>query len=67
MYTLSESRSSSAIAWARFLSIDEWTLDLICHFLRRHICRRVDNGSFLPKASLSTWLMAVDKPLSCTE
>ena len=64
MYDLSESRSSSAMAWARFLSTDECTRERICHFLSLHICSLVDRGSFLPKASRSTRPMAVDKPLS---
>ena len=46
--------------------MDEWTRLRICHFLSRHICSLVDRGSFLPKASLSTWLMAVERPLSWT-
>ena len=64
MFTLLDSRSSSAMACARFRSLDECTRLRICHFLRRHICSLVDRGSFLPKASLSTWLMVVDNPLS---
>src|SRR5665647_241949 len=67
MFTLLAKRSSSDIACARFRSVDEWTLLLICHFRRRHIWSRVDWGSFLPNASRSIWLMVVDNPLSWIE
>ena len=64
MKILPANRSSSLMACERLRSTEEWTLLRICHFLRRHICSLVDIGSFLPSASLSTWLIVVDNPLS---
>src|SRR5207245_10907147 len=64
---LSVRRSSSAIAWARLRSDDECTLVRICHFRRRSISILVSKGSCLPNASLLTWSMTVESPLSWME
>ena len=64
---MSASLSKFAIAWSRFLSDDEPTLVLVCHFLRSRMAWQVSGGSRRPHASLSPRPMTVDKPLSAVE